>query len=231
MEIVLNEDVLKDNNTAAAYIREQLGRHKVLAINLMSSPGAGKTTLLEATIRQLCGRYRVGVIEGDLATEKDADRIRALGVNAVQINTGGGCHLDARMVTKILSRFELGETDILFIENVGNLVCPSGYDLGQNHKVAVLSVPEGNDKIPKYPTMFMRTGLVLLNKIDLLPYVDFSVEAAREDLFHMNPDSALIPLSARTGEGMELWTAWIEARLAEIRSVQAEAEAALEQPG
>lgn len=217
MEIVLNEDVLKDNNTAAAYIREQLHAGRTLAINLMSSPGAGKTTLLEATIAGLRDRYRIGVIEGDLATEKDANRIRELGVKAVQINTGGGCHLDARMVTKVLNQFELAETDILFIENVGNLVCPSGYDLGQHHKVAVLSVPEGNDKIPKYPTMFMRTELVLLNKIDLLPYVEFSVEDAISDLHNMNPESSLIPLSARTREGMERWFAWIEAKLAESR--------------
>ncbi len=208
----MNEDVLKDNNSAAAYIREELRQSGTLAINLMSSPGAGKTTLLEATLSSLRDRYRIGVIEGDLATEKDADRIRALGVQAEQINTGGGCHLDARMVTKILSRFDLAHTDILFIENVGNLVCPSGYDLGQHHKVAVLSVPEGNDKIPKYPTMFLRTELVLLNKIDLLPYVSFSVEDARRDLAGINPESSLIPLSATTREGMETWLEWIGQR-------------------
>lgn len=218
MEIVLNEEVLKDNNSAAAYIRERLKQSGTLAINLMSSPGAGKTTLLEATISALKDRYRIGVIEGDLATEKDADRIRAMGVHAEQINTGGGCHLDARMVTKILSRFDLEQTDILFIENVGNLVCPSGYDLGQHHKVAVLSVPEGNDKIPKYPTMFLRTELVLLNKIDLLPYVSFNVEDARRDLAGINPDSALIPLSATTREGMETWLEWIVQHRMEIMS-------------
>lgn len=212
MEIVLNEEVLKDNNTAAAYIRERLQANGTLAVNLMSSPGAGKTTLLEATLSALRGRYRIGVIEGDLATEKDAERIRSLGVHAEQINTGGGCHLDARMVTKVLSRFDLSKTDILFIENVGNLVCPSGYDLGQHHKVAVLSVPEGNDKIPKYPTMFMRTELVLLNKIDLLPYVAFDVEEARRDLQNINPGSSLIPLSATTREGMETWLEWIDNR-------------------
>jgi hydrogenase nickel incorporation protein HypB len=217
MEIVLNEDVLKDNNTAAAFIRDQLRISATLSINLMSSPGAGKTTLLEATIAGLKDRCRIGVIEGDLATEKDANRIRALGVKAVQINTGGGCHLDARMVTKVLPEFDLEQLDILFIENVGNLVCPSGYDLGQHHKVAVLSIPEGNDKIPKYPTMFMRTELVLLNKVDLLPYVDFSVEDAVRDLHNMNPESMLLPLSARTREGMEQWLAWIEAKLQRSR--------------
>lgn len=210
MRITLNEDVLQDNNTAAAYNRDLFGQNGVLVINLMSSPGAGKTTLLEATLKQLADRYRIAVIEGDLATEQDADRIRALGVQAVQINTNGGCHLDARMVAKTLPAFDFGGIDLLFIENVGNLVCPSGYDLGQNHKVAVLSVPEGNDKIPKYPTMFRRTELVLLNKIDLLPYLDFNVEQAAADLAGINPESSLIPLSARTNEGMERWLQWIE---------------------
>jgi hydrogenase nickel incorporation protein HypB len=176
----------------------------------MSSPGAGKTTLLEETVRILSEKYRIAVIEGDLATERDADRIRATGAKAVQINTHGGCHLDARMVAASLGEFDLEEIDILFIENVGNLVCPSGYDLGQNHKVAVLSVPEGNDKIPKYPQMFMRTELVLLNKIDLLPYLDFSVEEARRDLIEINPESTLISLSARTKEGLNEWFSWIE---------------------
>lgn len=216
MEIVLNEDVLKDNNTAAAFIRDMLRTTGTLAINLMSSPGAGKTTLLEATISALKDRYRIAVIEGDLATEKDADRIRAMGVHAEQINTNGGCHLDARMVTKVLAKFDLAKTDLLFIENVGNLVCPSGYDLGQHHKVAVLSVPEGNDKIPKYPTMFLRTELVLLNKIDLLPYVSFDVEEAKKDLANINPGSALIPLSATTREGMETWLQWIESKYKEM---------------
>lgn len=215
MEIVLNEEVLKDNNSAAAYVRERLRESGTLAINLMSSPGAGKTTLLEATLSALRGKYRIGVIEGDLATEKDAERIRALGVHAEQINTGGGCHLDARMVTKVLTRFDLAGTDLLFIENVGNLVCPSGYDLGQHHKVAVLSVPEGNDKIPKYPTMFLRTELVLLNKIDLLPYVAFDVEEAKRDLAGINPGSSLIPLSATTREGMETWLEWIDTKVKE----------------
>jgi hydrogenase nickel incorporation protein HypB len=176
----------------------------------MSSPGAGKTTLLEETVKELSGKYRIAVIEGDLSTQRDADRIRAIGAKAVQINTHGGCHLDARMVAAALGEFDLDDIDILFIENVGNLVCPSGYDLGQNHKVAVLSVPEGNDKIPKYPQMFMRTELVLLNKIDLLPYLDFSVEEARKDLMEINPESTLIPLSARTKEGLHEWFAWIE---------------------
>ncbi|MCP8970363.1 hydrogenase nickel incorporation protein HypB [Ectobacillus ponti] len=210
MKIELKTAVLVDNNHAAAFNRELFQKTNTLVVNLMSSPGAGKTTLLETTVQALSGQYRIGVIEGDLATERDADRIRALGAVAHQINTHGGCHLDARMIAKALPHFSLEEIDILFIENVGNLVCPSGYDLGQHHKVAVLSVPEGNDKIAKYPTMFLRTELVLLNKMDLLPYLDFSVGEARQDLQAINPQSELYALSARTNEGMELWYRWIE---------------------
>ncbi|WP_040208554.1 hydrogenase nickel incorporation protein HypB [Neobacillus jeddahensis] len=210
MKVTLRTDVLTNNNKAAEFNRELFQNTKTLVMNLMSSPGAGKTTLLEETVRVLAGKYRIAVIEGDLATERDADRIRAMGARAVQINTHGGCHLDARMVAAALGELDLDEIDILFIENVGNLVCPSGYDLGQKHKVAVLSVPEGNDKIPKYPQMFMRTELVLLNKLDLLPYLDFSVEEAKRDLAEINPKSNLLPLSARTQEGMHEWFFWIE---------------------
>ncbi|MEH7885785.1 hydrogenase nickel incorporation protein HypB [Bacillus sp. JJ1609] len=210
MKITLRTDVLTNNNIAAKYNRDLFMSTKTLVINLMSSPGAGKTTLLEETVRQLSDKYRIAVIEGDLATERDADRIRALGARAVQINTHGGCHLDARMVAATLPEFDLEDTNLLFIENVGNLVCPSGYDLGQQHKVAVLSVPEGNDKIPKYPVMFRRTELVLLNKIDLLPYLDFRIDEAERDLEGINPDSKIIPVSARTKEGLERWYSWIE---------------------
>jgi hydrogenase nickel incorporation protein HypB len=210
MQVTLRTDVLTNNNKAAEFNRELFKQTQTLVINIMSSPGAGKTTLLEETVFGLSGKYRIAVIEGDLATERDADRIRAMGAKAVQINTHGGCHLDARMIAAALGELDLDRIDILFIENVGNLVCPSGYDLGQNHKVAVLSVPEGNDKIPKYPQMFMRTELVLLNKIDLLPYLDFSVEEATQDLTEINPESALIPLSARTKEGLDEWFAWIK---------------------
>lgn len=210
MKINLEAEVLSDNNAAAKFNRDLFNQSKTLVINMMSSPGAGKTTLLEKTVAALGKEYRIGVIEGDLATEKDADRIRELGARAVQINTNGGCHLDARMIAKVLPEFDFGEIDILFIENVGNLVCPSGYDLGQNHKVAVLSVPEGNDKIPKYPVMFRRTELVVLNKIDLLPYLDFDVDTAIEDLKGINPDSRLIKVSSRTEEGLDEWYTWIK---------------------
>ena len=210
MKVALNTNVLTNNNMAAQFNRELFMNSKTLVINLMSSPGAGKTTLLEETVKALSHKYRIGVIEGDLATEKDAERIRQHGAKAVQINTHGGCHLDARMIAATLPEFDLDEFDILFIENVGNLVCPSGYDLGQHHKIAVLSVPEGNDKIPKYPQMFMRTELVLLNKVDLLPYLDFDVDMAIEDLKGINPESSLLQLSATTQQGMDQWYSWIE---------------------
>lgn len=209
MKMYLQEDVLKDQKRAAAFNREHFKRAKTLVINLMSSPGAGKTTLLEKTIQELKDDYRIAVIEGDLATERDAERLRALGIQTVQINTVGGCHLDARMIAKELQHFQLEEIDLLFIENIGNLVCPSGYDLGQDYKVVLLSVPEGNDKIPKYPIMFRRTDMTIINKIDLLPFVDFDPAEAKSDLRAIHPEAKLKLLSAKTGEGFESWIDWL----------------------
>lgn len=210
MKIKLQEDVLKDQNLAAAFNRETFKKTHTLVINLMSSPGAGKTTLLEETMKVLRDEFHMAVIEGDLATERDAARLRLLGIKTVQINTVGGCHLDARMIAKTLPEFDLESVDILFIENIGNLVCPSGYDLGQDYKVVVLSVPEGNDKIPKYPVMFRRTDVTIINKIDLLPYVSFNLEEAIRNLQEINPQAQLKALSAKTGEGMEEWINWIK---------------------
>ncbi len=210
MKINIREDVLKDQNMVAKLNRETFKESKTLVINLMSSPGSGKTTLLEETIKALINEYTIAVIEGDLATSLDAQRLHLLGIHTVQINTVGGCHLDARMIAKVLPEFELHHIDILFIENIGNLVCPSGYDLGQDYKVVVLSVPEGNDKIPKYPVMFRRTDLTIINKIDLLPYVDFNLEQAKEDLVAINPEAQLMGVSAQTGEGIEDWINWLK---------------------
>lgn len=210
VKIKLQEDVLKDHNLAAKFNRETFKRNKILVINLMSSPGAGKTTLLEETVKILVNQFTIAVIEGDLATDIDAQRLRALGIKTVQINTVGGCHLDARMIAKSLPEFELEPIDILFIENIGNLVCPSGYDLGQDYKVVVLSVPEGNDKIPKYPVMFRRTDVTIINKIDLLPFVSFNLEKAKKDLKEINPQAQFKVLSAQTGEGIEDWINWLK---------------------
>lgn len=210
LKIELKEDVLKDLNVTANFNRKIFNDSKTLVLNLMSSPGAGKTTLLEETVKLLKDEFRIAVIEGDLATEKDAERLRALGIKTVQINTVGGCHLDARMIFKTLPEFDFQEIDILFIENIGNLVCPSGYDLGQDYKIVILSAPEGNDKIPKYPVMFKRTDLTVINKIDLLPYVSFNIEEARNDLKSINGQAEFKTLSARTGEGMTEWIDWIK---------------------
>jgi hydrogenase nickel incorporation protein HypB len=210
MKIKLVEDVLKDQDLAAAFNREIFKENHTLVINLMSSPGAGKTSLLEETIKALKNEFHMAVIEGDLATDMDAQRLRSLGVKTVQINTVGGCHLDARMITKTLTDFDLDSIDILFIENIGNLVCPSGYDLGQDYKVVLLSVPEGNDKIPKYPVMFRRTDVTIINKVDLLPYVSFDISEAIRNLNEINPRAQLKALSAKTGEGMEEWITWIK---------------------
>ncbi|MDM5315421.1 hydrogenase nickel incorporation protein HypB [Fictibacillus sp. b24] len=209
MKIEIMKDVLTDQNKAAKFNRVIFQQHKTFVINLMSSPGAGKTTLLENTVKALTHEYRIGVIEGDLATDRDAERMRALGIQTVQINTVGGCHLDARMIAKVLPEFDLNQIDILFIENIGNLVCPSGYDLGQDNKVVILSVPEGNDKIPKYPVMFRRTDMTIINKIDLLPFVSFDLEEAKQDLAAINPQSVFLALSAKTNEGFDQWLNWI----------------------
>ena len=216
LKINLQEDVLTDLNAAATFNRNVFNQHNTLVINIMSSPGAGKTTLLEETVKRIADEFNIAVIQGDLATELDADRLRLLGIKTVQINTVGGCHLDARMIAKTMPEFNFEAIDILFIENIGNLVCPSGYDLGQDTKVVVLSVPEGNDKIPKYPVMFRRTDLTIINKIDLLPYVKFSVEDAKNDLAQINPKAQLQSLSAVTGEGIDEWINWIKDHYARI---------------
>ncbi|WP_337983854.1 hydrogenase nickel incorporation protein HypB [Lysinibacillus sp. C5.1] len=210
MKIKLKEEVLTDLNAAATFNRNLFKENKTLVINLMSSPGAGKTTLLEETVKRLEDKFNIAVIEGDLATERDAERLRSLGIKTVQINTVGGCHLDARMIAKTIPEFNFESIDILFIENIGNLVCPSGYDLGQDYKVVVLSVPEGNDKIPKYPVMFRRTDLTIINKIDLLPYVAFNIEEAKQDLAQINPTAQFKLVSATTGEGIDDWINWIK---------------------
>ncbi|PYZ97479.1 hydrogenase accessory protein HypB [Alteribacter lacisalsi] len=210
MKINVKKDVLSRQNREGARNRERFESTRTFTVNLMSSPGAGKTTLLEQTITALQKEFRIGVIEGDLATDRDAQRLRKLGVKTVQINTVGGCHLNAELIARELPVFDLENTNILFIENIGNLVCPSGYDLGQHRKVALLSTPEGNDKIPKYPVMFRRTDLTVVNKADLLPYVDFDVNQAKEDLRQINPEAGFLNVSAKTGAGMDDWIRWLK---------------------
>jgi hydrogenase nickel incorporation protein HypB len=209
----IEQDILGKNNEYANSNREQFRRHGILALNLVSSPGSGKTSLLTATIERLKGRVPVSVIEGDQQTSNDAERIRATGAPAVQVNTGKGCHLDAHMVGHALEHLKLEARGLLLIENVGNLVCPSAFDLGEAHKVVILSVTEGEDKPLKYPDMFNASDLMILNKIDLLPYVDFDVERCIEYARRVNPKLEVLQVSARTGEGMDSWLDWLQASM------------------
>jgi hydrogenase nickel incorporation protein HypB len=213
--------LLQANDRVAAHNRDHFNSHRVAAFNLMSSPGAGKTALLEATIDALKADFRIAVIEGDLETDNDTWRIRAHGVPAVQITTGSACHLDASMVHDALHDLPLAQLDIVFIENVGNLVCPASFDLGQHRNVVLLSTTEGDDKPAKYPVMFRGADLVLLTKMDLIPFLDdfdpLNAEKAVRDLANAAP---VIPLSARKAINLEAWEAWLRAEVAGIRSSQ-----------
>lgn len=213
--------LLNANNDVARHNRQHFDAHGVVAFNLMSSPGAGKTALLEATIDALKPDLRIGVVEGDLETDNDARRIRARGVPAVQITTGNACHLDARMVHDALHDLPLSELDIVFIENVGNLVCPAAFDLGQHRNVVLLSTTEGDDKPAKYPVMFRTADLVLLTKMDLAPVLDdFNPQRAEKAVRNLANSAPVIPLSARRAINLESWNAWLRAAVVKIRSSQ-----------
>ena len=207
----IEEDILAKNDEYAAANRRWFAERGMLVLNLVSSPGSGKTSLLTRTIDELGGELALSVIEGDQQTANDAERIRATGVRAVQINTGKGCHLDAHMVGHALASLAPQEDSVLFIENVGNLVCPAAFDLGEAHKVAILSVTEGEDKPIKYPDMFHAADLMLLNKIDLLPYLQFDVERCIGYARRVNPGIKVLQVSATSGEGMAAWYQWIGA--------------------
>jgi hydrogenase nickel incorporation protein HypB len=209
--ISIEQDILAKNNAYAGANRAFFEQRGILALNLVSSPGSGKTTLLVETIERLKGRLPVAVIEGDQQTSNDAERIRRTGAPAIQINTGKGCHLDGHMVGHALETLPLPESGVLFIENVGNLVCPAAFDLGEAHKVVILSVTEGEDKPLKYPDMFAAADLMLLSKIDLVPHLEFDVAATIANARKVNPRIKALQVSARTGEGLDAWIAWIEA--------------------
>lgn len=213
----VEQDILGKNDALAALNRRMLAARGIFALNLVSSPGSGKTTLLVRTIGELAERVDVAVIEGDQQTEFDAERIRETGVPALQINTGKGCHLDADMVARGLHKLAPADGSLLLIENVGNLVCPAAFDLGEAHKVAILSVTEGEDKPLKYPDMFAAADLMLLNKIDLLPHLNFDVERAIAYARRVNPKLIVMQVSAQTGEGFAEWLAWIEQGLQRAR--------------
>jgi len=208
----VERDILSKNDAYAAQNRRYFSDRGIFALNLVSSPGSGKTTLLVKTIELMRDKVAIAVIEGDQQTSIDAERIRATGVPALQINTGKGCHLDAERVGLAAEQLELADDGLLLIENVGNLVCPAAFDLGEAHKVVVLSVTEGEDKPLKYPDMFHAASVMLVNKIDLLPYVDFDVERCIEYARRVNPGIEVLRLSARTGEGMDGWIGWLSRR-------------------
>jgi hydrogenase nickel incorporation protein HypB len=210
--IAVEKDVLYENNLLAARNRGFFDAKNILAINLVSSPGSGKTTLLERTLTDLKEAVTFSVIEGDQQTTRDADRIHATGTKVVQINTGKGCHLDAHMVMHALQGMHPHENGVLFIENVGNLVCPAMFDLGEKERVVVMSVTEGDDKPLKYPDMFHTSQLCIINKIDLLPYVPFSLDKAIANAKRINPKLEVITLSCTSGEGLDKWYQWLESK-------------------
>ena len=213
VKVPVVRNILEANERLAAINRSRFAEAGVYVVNLMSSPGAGKTSLLERTIEGLAGRLRLAVIEGDIQSSYDAERIQRKGVQAVQINTDGGCHLDSNMIQIAMESLDLRDVDLLVIENVGNLVCPAEFDLGEHSKVMILSVTEGDDKPLKYPLMFQSTAVLLVNKIDLLPYVDCDVRKIRERARQLNPNQQIFEISCRTGEGLEAWLAWLESQV------------------
>ncbi len=209
MEIKVNTDIRSLNDKAAMENKQKFDMNGILVINIMSSPGAGKTTILEKSIDILAGSLKLAVVEGDIYTSKDARRIEKHSVPVRQINTGGACHLDASMVAKVLGSFDLAGLDLLIIENVGNLVCPVEFNLGEDMKIAVLSITEGEDKPMKYPLLFRESQAVLLNKIDLVEFTDVDMDVLRRDIKKINPDIAIFEVSARTGQGIDDWTCWL----------------------
>jgi len=210
MKIPVLRNILSANDAIARRNRERLEEHGILAINIMSSPGAGKTSLILQTINHFKSKARVAVIEGDVASQIDADKVSQQGAPVVQINTDGGCHLEANMTASALDNLPLEQMDLLLIENVGNLICPAGFALGEDKKVTLLSTPEGDDKPYKYPTIFVESDVVLVNKIDLLPYLDFNLEAFKKAVTGLNDKVKILQVSCKTGEGLEAWFSWVE---------------------
>ena len=215
MEIKVLQNILEVNDQAAAEIRRGLAAEGVTAVNLISAPGAGKTSLLEQVIPLLVTRLRVAVLEGDIATTRDAERIDRLGVPVVQLLTGGGCHLEATLVGKGLAELPLEDLDLVFVENVGNIACPAEFDLGEAAKIGLLSVTEGHDKPAKYPLLFHEVGALVLNKVDLLPYTDFDLDLFERDFRGLNSRAPVFPVSCRTGEGIGAFVRWLQERARE----------------
>lgn len=225
MEVKVLQNILSANEAIARRNQERLDKHGILTINVMSSPGAGKTSLILQTIKRLKGKTRIGVIEGDVASRIDADRVHQEGAPVVQINTAGGCHLDANMTENALNSLPLDQVDLLLIENVGNLICPAGFALGEHKKVMLLSMPEGDDKPYKYPAMFAEAHVVLVNKIDLSPYLDFNLTAFNRAVAGLNPQARILPVSCKTGEGLEAWFSWLGGEIRKAKDRHARREA------
>jgi hydrogenase nickel incorporation protein HypB len=213
MEIRIMKNILDRNQNKADEVRKLLSEKNVKMVNIISSPGAGKTTLLERTCEALGGKISIGIIEGDVTTDRDAQRLKKYNIPIVVINTEGGCHLDSHSISKVIGMFDLDKLDLLFVENVGNLICPSEFDLGENFKLAVVSTAEGDDKPAKYPRLFSEAGAVILNKTDLLPYTNFNAEAFDTDLAAINPGVPLFKISATRGDGLQGWFDWMEKQL------------------
>jgi hydrogenase nickel incorporation protein HypB len=213
MEIRIMKNILDRNSNKAEENRKLLAEKNVMMVNIISSPGAGKTTLLERTCEALGEKFRIGVIEGDVTTDRDAQRLKKYNIPIVSINTEGGCHLDSHSISKAMEHFDLGSLDILFVENVGNLICPSQFDLGETFKMAVVSTAEGDDKPSKYPMLFSEARAVILNKADLLPYTNFNVESFISDLRSINPRIKMFQASAIRGEGLSDWLNWMVSQM------------------
>jgi hydrogenase nickel incorporation protein HypB len=213
MEIKIMKNILDRNQNRADEVRNIMKVKKVLMVNIISSPGAGKTTLLERTCQELSAKYRIGIIEGDITTDRDAQRLKKYDVPIVVINTEGGCHLDSHSISKALESFDLDNLDVMFVENVGNLICPSQFDLGETFKLAIISTTEGDDKPAKYPMLFREAKAVLMNKIDLIPYTNFNVLNFKSDLLKLNPEIPLIEISCTRGDGLKEWYDWISEKI------------------
>jgi hydrogenase accessory protein HypB len=213
MEIKIMKNILDRNQNKANEIRNLLKLKKILMVNIISSPGAGKTTLLERTCEVLGAKFRIGVIEGDITTDRDAQRLKKYNIPIIVINTEGGCHLDSNSISKVLDNFDLDNLDVLFVENVGNLICPSQFDLGESFKLAVVSTTEGDDKPAKYPMLFREAKAVLLNKIDLIPYTNFNFENFSSDLKKLNGQIPVFEISCTRGDGLREWYMWIEEQI------------------
>jgi len=215
MKVSLVTNILKANERISEQNKKLFNEKSILVINMMSAPGAGKTTLIENTIRALDGEFRIGVIEGDIQSTYDADKIAATGVQVVQINTGGACHLDGNMIRETFDQLNLDAIDLLIVENVGNLVCPAEFNMGEDFKVMLLSLPEGDDKPLKYPLMFHESSILLINKIDLLPYMDCSIQKIKDESLKINPNLKIYEISGKTKQGLDGWFDWLRTKLEE----------------